>query len=149
MDHVTASTLITALAAVLGTAVGGLVTFATQFFTQRYASRRDLLLKDLGNREALYAEFINESSRQFVDAIDRTLDKPSNLIALFALVGRIRLIGSEDVLHAAEVVGAEVLEAYMRPPMTVDELMHQKRREPLREFTIACRKEREQLLRSI
>ncbi len=44
------SGLIPAFAAILGSTVGGLTTFATTFLTQRYNARRDMREKDLANR---------------------------------------------------------------------------------------------------
>ena len=51
---------IAAFSAILGTTVGGLSTFATTFLSQRYAMRRDILAKDVANREQLYSEFLKE-----------------------------------------------------------------------------------------
>ncbi len=52
------SGLIPAFAAILGSIVGGLTTFATTFLIQRYTARRDMLEKDVANREKLYSEFL-------------------------------------------------------------------------------------------
>jgi hypothetical protein len=52
------SGLIPAFAAILGSTVGGLATFATTFLNQRYTARRDMLEKDVANREKLYSEFL-------------------------------------------------------------------------------------------
>ena len=54
------SSIIAAVSALLGSAVGGLTTFATTFFNQRYVARREMLVKDVANREQLYAEFLKE-----------------------------------------------------------------------------------------
>jgi len=57
------SSIIAAVSALLGSAVGGLTTFATTFFNQRYVARREMLAKDVANREQLYAEFLKEPLR--------------------------------------------------------------------------------------
>jgi hypothetical protein len=49
------SSIVAAISAILGTTVGGLSTFATTLLNQRYAMRRDLMAKDLANREQLYS----------------------------------------------------------------------------------------------
>ena len=54
------NSIIAALSAILGSTVGGLTTFATTFLNQRYAMRRDILAKDVANREQLYSEFLKE-----------------------------------------------------------------------------------------
>jgi hypothetical protein len=56
------SSIIAAISAILGTTVGGLSTFATTFLNQRYAMRRDIMAKDVANREQLYSELIEEPS---------------------------------------------------------------------------------------
>ena len=55
MDPATQSAAITALAAIAGSVVGGLASFATTFFTQRHQAHRDLLSKDAAHREELYS----------------------------------------------------------------------------------------------
>jgi hypothetical protein len=52
--------IIAAFSAILGTTVGGLTTFLTTYLNQRYAMHRDILAKDLANREQLYSEFLQE-----------------------------------------------------------------------------------------
>ena len=54
------SSIIAALSAILGSTVGGLTTFATTFLNQRYAMRREMVVKDVANREQLYSEFLKE-----------------------------------------------------------------------------------------
>jgi hypothetical protein len=102
MDPAIQPALITALAAVMGSLVGGLASFATTFFTQRYQARRDLLSRDAANREELYSQFIKEAANLYIDSLGRTLENPASLIGMYSLVGRIRLIGTDKVLLAAE-----------------------------------------------
>jgi hypothetical protein len=144
------SSLIAALSAILGTTVGGLTTFLTTFLNQRYAMRRDILAKDVANREQLYSEFLKEVDNLYFDSINRTLDdlsQQSSLIAMYSLVGRIRMISSEAVLKAAEKVAEDIVESYKRPPMTVQEFQQLwGSSDPWHEFTNACRTEREGML---
>jgi hypothetical protein len=72
MDKVTQSASITALAAVAGSAVGGLASFATTYFTQRNQAHRDLLSSDVARREELFKEATN----LYVDSLDKTLENP-------------------------------------------------------------------------
>jgi len=68
---------------------------------QRYAMRRDVLAKDVANREQLYSEFLKEVGKLYVDSVYRTLHDTSqqaSLITMYSLVGRIRMISSEAVL---------------------------------------------------
>ena len=55
-------------------AVGGVTTFATTFFNQRYVARREMLVKDVANREELYAEFLKEVADLYKESLNQTLD---------------------------------------------------------------------------
>ena len=144
------SSIIAAFSAVLGTTVGGLTTFLTTFLNQRYAMRRDILAKDVANREQLYSEFLTEVDNLYFDSINRTLDDVSqqtSLIKMYSLVGRIRMISSAEVLAAAEKVAEDVIESYKRPPMTLQEFQqHWGTSDPWHEFTKSCRAERLSML---
>jgi flagellar hook assembly protein FlgD len=144
------SSIIAALSAILGTTVGGLTSFATTFLNQRYAVRRDILAKDVANREELYSVFLKEVASLYFDSINRTVDDVSqqtSLTKMYSLVGRIRMISSQEVLTAAEKVTEDVIESYKRPPMTFQEqLKLWGPDDPWHEFTKACRAERQNML---
>ena len=144
--------LITALAAVAGSIVGGLASFATTFFTQRYQARRDLLSRDAANREELYSQFIKETTNQYIDSLDKTLENPVALIGVYSLIGRIRLIAGDKVLLAAEQIADSIVDSYNRPPTTFEDVYKLAREstvDPLREFTEACREERKAMLKNL
>ena len=145
MDPASQSAAITALAAVMGSLVGGLTSFATTFFTQRNQAHRDFLSRDVANREELYSQFIKEATNLYADSLDKTLTNPATLIGMYSLIGRIRLIGRDTVLLAAEKVADSIIVSYSRPPTTFDDIykvVHETRVDPLKEFTEACREER-------
>ena len=149
MDPATQSALIPALAAIAGSVVGGLASFATTYFTQRNQAHRDLLSREVAHREELYSQFIKEATNLYADSLDKTLENPASLIGMYSLIGRIRLIGSDKVLLAAEKVADSIIVSYSRPPITSDDLykvVHETRVDPLKEFTEACREERKATL---
>ncbi len=147
------SSIIPALSAILGTTVGGLVTFLTTFLNQRLATRRDILARDVANREQLYSEFLKEVGGLYFDSIHRTLDdmsQQSTLMTMYALVGRIRVISTEPVLTAAEKVADDIVECYKRPPTTFAEFQRLwGSSDRWHEFTNACRQERQSMLGSL
>ena len=144
------SSIIAAFSAILGTTVGGLTTFLTTYLNQRYAMRRDILAKDVANREQLYTEFLKEAGNLYFDSINRTVSESTqqaSMITMYSLVGRIRMISSEAVLKAAEQVADDIVECYKRPPTTFEEFQRLwGSSDPWHEFTNACRAERENLL---
>jgi hypothetical protein len=139
-------------AAVAGTLLGGLTSFATTYFTVRRQGHDERVLRDLERREELYAKFNELGSNLIVDAIEHPLDDPRKLIGIAALAGRIRLTGSTDVLHAAEAVIDHLIETYQRPPADLGAVVRAAPHEimaPLTAFTQACRAERERMLRKL
>ena len=56
------TTILSAMAGVLGSLVGGSATVATAWITQKTLNRRELLAAESSKRENLYGEFINECS---------------------------------------------------------------------------------------
>ena len=145
MDPATQSASITALAAISGSIVGGLASFATTFFTQRNQAHRDVLSRDVAHREELYSQFIKEATNLFVDSLDKTLPNPGSLIGLYSLIGRMRLTAVDKVLSAAETVADIIVVSYSRPPTTFEDvykLVREGRVDPLKAFTEACREER-------
>ena len=83
--------IVSAMAAVLGSLVGGSATVATAWITQRTLSKRELLGMEIRARETLYGEFIRECSKLVMDSFTHTLDKPEKLLPAYELLNRIRL----------------------------------------------------------
>ena len=52
-------------------------------FAQRNQAHRDLLSRDVANREELYSQFIKEATNLFIDSLDKTLENPGSLLGLF------------------------------------------------------------------
>lgn len=144
--------IISALAAVMGSLVGGLTSFATTYFTQRNQAHRDFLSRDVAHREELYSEFIKEATNLYVDSLDKSLENPASLIGMYSLIGRIRLVSSDTVLATAERLADSIVDSYQRPPVAFHEfykVVHESRVDPLKEFTEACREERKSMLKRL
>jgi hypothetical protein len=134
---------ITALAAIFGSLVGALGSSFSTWITQRHQDRRDLLARKVFHREQLYSDFITESARVLVDALEHNEGDPKNLIPAYALLSRIRLSSSPEVLAAAEGVVREVVDSYAKPNLTPEEIQFKATRgdNPLRRFSDICRAE--------
>jgi hypothetical protein len=136
--------IITALAAVSGSIVGGLASFATTYFTQHNQAHRDFLSRDVAHREELYSQFIKEAANLYADSLDKTLENPAAVIGMYSLIGRMRLNAGDKVLLAAEKVADSIIDCYNRPPRKFEDLyklMREEHVDPLKEFTEACREE--------
>ena len=142
--------IVSAMAAVMGSLVGGSATVATAWLTQKTLGRRELLRMEIPNRETLYGEFISECSKLFLDALTTSLGRADKLQSAFSLLNRIRLAASPAVLAEAEGVLRRITEQYFAKELTLDqmrELTHSDAADPLKPFGEACRKEL-QLLRA-
>ena len=134
--------IVSAMAAVLGSLVGGSATIATAWVTQRTLSKRELLGAEIRMRQTLYGEFIRECSKLVVDSFTHTLEKPETLSPVYEILNRIRLCSSDAVLAEAEDVLKWLTEQYSSPNLSVEEirkLVQARGPDPLKSFGEACR----------
>jgi hypothetical protein len=136
-----------ALAAIFGSLVGALGSSMSTWITQRHQDRRDLLAKRIFRREELYSDFISECARLLVDALEHNVSDPKNLIPAYALLSRMRLSSSRDVLAMAEEVVREIVETYTKPNLTPEQIESRavSGSGPLRTFSDVCRAELDSL----
>ena len=138
------SALVTAIAAGLGSLAGASATIVTTFLSQRTQTIRANAEWQLRVRESLYGEFITEASRLSVDALVHSLDQPEQLVALYGILSRIRLVAGADVLRNAEICCQRIVEAFRQPNMTSEQIrdaFEAHELDPLKEFSAACRAE--------
>ena len=139
------TTILSAMAGVFGSLVGGSATVATAWVTQRTLNRRRLFTAESRSRQTLYGEFINECSARALDSFENTLDKSERLLSIYALLNRIRLCASDAVLHEAERALASITEQYFSPNLSLEQLRalvrDGARSDPLRSFAEARRAE--------
>jgi hypothetical protein len=141
------ATMNPAMAALFGSLVGALGSSVSSWITQRHADRRDLLARRIFYRVQLYSDFITESTRVLVDALENNFQNPDKLIPAFALLSRIRLTASEDVLASAELLVKNIVKYYGEPNLTPEEIRSRalNGNDPLRRFSETCRAELDSL----
>ena len=145
------SVMITALAVITGSLVGALGSAVGTWITARHQDRRDLLGKQIARREALYSDFIGESARLLVDAMQHNASDLQKLLPVYALLSRIRLSSSEPVLHEAEQVIKTIVSTYPQPNLTAEQIESQvlNDQDSLRQFSDTCRTELDSLQRQL
>ena len=141
----------TALAAIAGSLVGALGSATGTWITARHQDRRDLLGKQIARRESLYSDFIGESARLLVDAMQHNASDLQKLLPLYALVSRIRLSSSPPVLQEAEQVIRTIVNTYPQTNLTIEQIQSQavNGHDPLKPFSDACRIELDSLQRQL
>jgi hypothetical protein len=145
------SAMVPALAAIGGSLVGALSSAVGTWITASHQERRDLLGKQIARREALYSDFIGESARLLVDAMQHNSSDLQKMLPVYAQASRIRLSSSEPVVHEAEQVIRAIVSTYPRANLTAEQIEAQAGtgNDPLRAFSDICRIELESLQRQM
>ena len=135
---------ISTFAALAGTAIGGLTSFATSWMTQHAQARAQRLAAEREARVTLFGRFLEEAAKLYSDALQNRRDDIIGLISIYALTNRIRLTSSPQVVEAADTVCRIIIDAYLAPNITLEEMRANwidRHVDPLRDFSEACRKE--------
>jgi hypothetical protein len=138
------SSFVTATAAALGSLVGATASIITTWITQRNQTTRAQTEAKLRDREVLYGEFITEASRLTFEALSHSLEQPEALVKLYGILGRIRLVAAEPVLAAGEACCRRIVDLYLGPNMTVEQIratFECDQLDPIKEFSTAARTE--------
>jgi hypothetical protein len=142
------ASIISALAALTGTAVGGLTSVAANWLNHRGQIRAQWLHHERNRRQILYRDFIEEASKCYIDALQHDEADISGLVGLYAKLSRMRVLSSKQVVHRAEAIARKILDTYLEPDKSFVELRDMAINgsiDLLHEFSIACREEFEQM----
>jgi hypothetical protein len=136
---------ISAVSALAGSVIGGLTTALTTWLSQRSQARAGQVAHDLARREDLIRDFIVAASKTYGDAIVNNEPKMPELIDLYAMVSRMRVLAMPRSVACADVVMGSILETYSAPNRTLTDLRELVkdggRIDPLRDFAEAARVE--------
>jgi hypothetical protein len=137
--------LVSAISALAGSVIGGLTTGFTTLLSQRSQARAGQIAHDLARREDLIRDFIVAASKTYGDAIVNDEPKMPELIDLYAMVSRMRVLAMPRSVACADVVMGSILETYSAPNRTIADLRELVkdggRVDPLRDFAEAAREE--------
>jgi hypothetical protein len=116
------ASIISALAALTGAAVGGLTSGITNWLNHRSQLRAQWLLHEKSRRQILYRDFIEEAAKCHIDALQHNEADIPGLVGLYAKLGRMRVQSSRPVVHRAEEVTRKILDTYLEPDRSFVEL---------------------------
>ncbi len=121
--------------------IGALASFSTTWLTQHFQDRTQRRQQEMARREKLYGDFIDEASRLFADALTHSLDEPSKLVSLYAILGKLRLFASGKTMEVAQDVMSRIVAVYYQPPEDFkgQDTIESHSLDILRDFTEACR----------
>jgi hypothetical protein len=138
------STLTSVLAALGGSVVGATSPVVSNFVLQRSQTQRELTNRQIGQREELYSEFIRHGTSCYAKALSQSLENLDEVVAMYALVNRIRLFASRSVLEAAEAFVKKLVATYGETNMTIEQIKLvalEQHADPLNDFALKCRAE--------
>jgi hypothetical protein len=94
-------------------------------------------------REKVFGEFIDQASKLYVDALLNSLENPTKMVGIYAIVGKLRLFAAPTTVTEAERIIGLIVDAYYRPPLDlrVQRAADRDDYDVLRKFTEACRSE--------
>jgi hypothetical protein len=142
------ASIITALAALTGAAVGGLTSGIANWLSQRNQLRAQWILHEKTRRQTLYGDFIEEAAKCYIDALQHDEPDISGLVGLYAKLSRMRTLSSAPVVHCAEEVARKILDTYLEPDKNFVELRQMvidHTIDLLKDFSAVCRDEFEEL----
>jgi hypothetical protein len=141
------ASIISALAALTGAAVGGLTSGIANWRSQRSQVRAQWILHEETRRQTLYRDFIEDAAKCYIDALQHDKADIPGLVSLYAKLSAMRAVSSELVVHHAEDVARKILDTYLEPDKNFVELRKMAidgTIDLLLSFSHACRDEFEQ-----
>src|SRR6201997_1554323 len=138
------NTLTGILAALGGSVIGATTPVLSNFVLQRSVAQRELTNRELAQREELYSEFIRQGTGCYAKALSQSLENIDEIVAMYALVNRIRLFASNSVLEAAEAFVKKLVARFGENNMTIDQIKLvalEHHADPLNDFALKCRSE--------
>jgi len=94
--------ILTSSSAILGSIVGGLVSYLTTRYLKTAEWRQDRVQREIAKREDLYSEYITECGNLLLSAIDKKTDQAVAFSRIVSINGKIRLLATQTVIEAAD-----------------------------------------------
>jgi hypothetical protein len=138
------NSVITALAALAGAAIGGVMTVFASWLSQHAQARTQWTAHNLVLRQELYKEFIEQSSKLYIHALQNSNADVVALMGLYAELNRMRIVSSAAVVEGADWILKKIVDTYLEPNKTFPELRQMSDSgliDLLRDFSEACREE--------
>jgi hypothetical protein len=136
---------VSAISALAGSVIGGLTSTFTTWLGQRSQARAGMVAHDLARREDLVRDFVIAASKTYGDAIVNSEPKMPEIVDLYALVSRLRVLNMPRSVACAEIVMRSIVETYSTPNRTVADLRglitSGQGIDPLKDFSEAARQE--------
>jgi len=136
---------ISAASALAGSVIGGLTTGFTTILTQRSQARAGQIAHELSRREDLVKDFIVAASKTYGAALVNNDPQMPEIVDLYAMVSRMRVLNMPKSVFRAERVMGSILDTYFAPNRTIADIRELVKNgggvDPLKDFAEAAREE--------
>src|SRR5216683_3155347 len=135
---------LSAVAALVGTFVGGITSIATSWLGQQRQTKEQRRAREKDELQALYKQFIQDASKLYVDALEHSTTEIQKLVDIYATLNRMRVLSSPKVIAAAESALRMIMDTYAKENATfsgIRQLIDHGFPDPLRAFSEACHEE--------
>ena len=147
-DAVMNANYLPAIAALAGSAVGGLTSFLATWLGMNSQIRAQLLVNDKLRREELYRDFVTDGSALYISSLTSQVPDLTKIVMLYALVSRMRTMSSPEICEEAKRIARAIFDAYACPNKNLADIrtmVKEDRFDPMRRFAELCRIELERL----
>ena len=138
------TTIVTALAGIVGSLCGGSASFATAWVTHKTRAKREGVRAELTSEKRFTANSSTNARRVLWIHSSEISTSRKRLLSIYALLNRIRLCASDAVLTQAVELVRFIMEQYFSPNVSIEEFhqrVHDGHIDPLKAFSEACRRE--------
>jgi hypothetical protein len=132
---------LSAVAALVGTFVGGITSIATSWLGQQRQTKEQRRAREKDELEALYKQFIQDASKLYIDALEHNTTEIPKLVDIYSTLNRMRVLSSPKVIAAAENALRVIMDTYAKENATfsgIRQLIDHGFPDPLRGFSEAC-----------
>src|ERR1700676_468890 len=103
---------LSAVAALVGTFVGGITSIATSWLGQQRQTREQRRAQQKVELQALYRQFIEDASKLYIDALEHNTTEIAKLVDIYATINRMRVLSSPMVVTEADKALRMIIDTY-------------------------------------
>jgi gas vesicle protein len=109
---------LSAVAALVGTFVGGITSIATSWLGQQRQSKEQRIAHEKDELQALYKQFIQDASKLYVDALEHSTTEIPRLVDIYATINRMRVLSPSKVVAEADKALRTIIDTYAKENTT-------------------------------
>ena len=105
---------LSAVAALVGTFVGGITSIATSWLGQQRQTKEQRRAREKDELQALYKQFIEDASKLYVDALEHNTTELPKLVDIYTTINRMRVLSPSRVVAEADKALWMIMDTYAK-----------------------------------